>query len=145
MQIDGCGASRLFLDPFLFALCIWMCVLLPDMVRWGLRSFIVLWSPGLLWPPCCPATAFLVVLSCLYFGVLLVVFLYFCFYIFFNAFSFGGNSFAGPVFGPWCFLVAVFILLLVFIVLGILRGAGSAGHGGRQPSRHFALVGRSNL
>ena len=63
----------------------------------------------------------------------------------FHAFSFGGNSFAGPVFGPWCFLVAVFTLLLVFIVLGILRGAGSAGHGGRQPSRHFALVGRSNL
>ena len=65
-----------------------MCVLLPDMVRWGLRSFIVLWSPGLLWPPCCPATAFLVVLSCFYFGVLLVVFLYFCFYIFFHAFYF---------------------------------------------------------
>ena len=58
----------------------------------------------------------------------------------FHAFSFGGNSFAGPVFGPWCFLVAVFTLLLVFIVR-----AGSAGHGGRQPSRHFALVGRSNL
>lgn len=62
--VAGCPSYSWIL--LLLGLCIWMRILLPDIVRRGLCSLIVLWSPGFVWRWCCPPAAFLVALSCFY-------------------------------------------------------------------------------